>query len=151
MTKLSHLPWYWQAEWGLNACTCGWLALVWKLVCFGEKNTVFYYSNRFLFHVNSWHDIHSCESFLAGAKHAHMYLWCGFILQFITGQTVTNSIHPNVLPLCVLTTRWGESKNQLRQKNIQSMTICNIYAKSFIQQRHIPGLLAAPIIQIRNI
>lgn len=30
MTKLSHLLWYWQAEWGLSACTCGLLALVWK-------------------------------------------------------------------------------------------------------------------------
>lgn len=64
-----------------------------------------------------------------------------------------NNIHTNVLSLYVLTSQQArrEKTNPKRQENIQSMTICNIYAKSFVQQRHIRGLLAASIIQIRNI
>lgn len=153
MTKLSHLPWYWQAEWGLNACTCGLLALVWKPVLWGKKIWYFIIQIWFLFHVNSCHDIHFCESFLSGVKRAHMYLWYGFIFKLSQDkERWITSIQMCCLYMCLLHSKWEERENQPKQtENIQSMTICNIYAKSFIQQRHIPGQLAASIIQIRNI
>lgn len=153
MTKLSHLPWYWQADWELNACTCGLLALVWKSVLGGRGGKKYFIIQIwFLFHVNLWHDIH----FLSLSNQEWNVLTCSFdmVLFFNLSQDKQQWITPMqiVLPFYVLTSQKVRRENQPKQtENTQSMTVCNIYAKSFIQQRHTLRLLAASIIQIRNI
>lgn len=128
MTKLSHLLWYWQAEWGLSACTCGLLALVWKQGLW-EKN-IPYFIIQIGFVFVSIHDTtyFFCKFPSQQEKHAYMHHWYEFIFQIITGKTVMKSIHASVLPWHVLTSEWGRRETKPTQTDRkQRLTICKIY------------------------
>lgn len=152
MTKLSHLPWYWQEEWGLKACTCGLLALVWKLVCFGGKKCILLFkSDSFFVSIYDMTSIFVSLSCQEGNVLTCIFNMGLFVKLSQDKQWWITSIQMCCLYMCLLHSKWEERESQPKQtENTQSMTICNIYAKSFTQQRHIPRLLAAPIIQIRN-
>lgn len=128
MTKLSHLLWYWQAEWGLSACTCGLLALVWKQGLWEKIYSILLFKlDLFLCQFMTRHTFF-CKLFLLGGKHAYMHHWYEFIFQIITGKTVMKSIHASVLPWHVLTSEWGRRETKPTQTDRkQSLTICKIY------------------------
>lgn len=154
MTKLSHLSQYWQEEWGLKACTCGLLTLVWKLVCFGggKKSTLLFKWDSFFISIYDMTSIFVRLSCQEGNVLKRIFNMGLFVKLSQDKQWWITSIQICCLYMCLLHNKWEKRENQPKQtENTQSMTICNIYAKSFTQQRRIPRLLAAPIIQIRNI
>lgn len=127
MTKLSHLLWYWQAEWGLSACTCGLLALVWKQGLWEKIYSILLFKlDLFLCQFMTLHTF-----FVSFPPSRKSMLTCIIDMNLFFKLSQEKQWWRASMQVCcldVLTSEWGRRETKPTQTDRkQSLTICKIY------------------------